>query len=89
LAAGVGAAQAAVPFDGERLQYAFALLRTAVLPSAQTSIEGGERRLGVWLGRLGAQAVDFSDRREGFRNLNTREEAAALERYWREGRGRL
>ena len=66
----------AVAHDGERRQPLFALYDRELAAEAACAAQGG---LGVaaWQDRLGATAVDFTDRRAHFANLNTLAELAA------------
>ena len=74
------AADIAVPFDGERLQPVFALVRCELAQSLADYLAGGDRKIDRWFGRHRLARVDFSDRPENFVNVNDPEERAALER---------
>ncbi|MEP7042298.1 MAG: molybdenum cofactor guanylyltransferase MobA [Dokdonella sp.] len=67
---------AAVAHDGERRQPLFALYRCELAASAAVAVDKGQ---GVWQWQtaIGACELDFSDRRQQFRNLNTPEDFAA------------
>ncbi len=73
------AAEIAVAHDGERLQPAHALLRRELCADLLTALELGERAIHRWYGQHRTVAVDFSDRREAFRSVNTEAEWQALE----------
>lgn len=79
LAAGIGDAEVALPDDGEHRQHAFALLKSGLRPRFSACLEEGRRGLGRCFATLRTVTVDFSDRAQAFRNLNTDEELAALE----------
>jgi len=63
----------------ERLQPVFALLPRALLPSLETYLAAGERKIDRWYDRHKVALADFSDRPELFFNVNTPAEHAALE----------
>lgn len=75
LATGVAAtgASAAVVRSEGRLQSAFTLLRSGLLPSLERFLHGGDRKIGLWLEETQAVIVDFNNT-VGFTNINTREE---------------
>lgn len=56
----------------------FSLCKTSVLPHLQAYITRGERRVSAWQKSLRYVEVDFSDCSEGFINVNTLEDLAAL-----------
>ena len=60
-----------VAHDGERLQPVHALLRVDLLPDLQDFLAGGDRKIDRWYARHDFGEVDFSDRAEMFRNINT------------------
>jgi molybdopterin-guanine dinucleotide biosynthesis protein A len=62
--------------DGERDHPAIALVNRSVQPSLQEYLRSGERRVMVFMRQAGGHAVDFSDSKEAFSNLNTPEELA-------------
>lgn len=66
---------AVVAHDGERTQPLFALYARSLASSASQAIA---QRQGVWQWQtvIGARALDFSDRRQQFRNLNTPDDFA-------------
>lgn len=72
-------AEIAVPFDGERLQPVFALLRRELGDSLAAYLGGGDRKIDRWFAQHRLARVDFSDRPETFVNVNDPEERAALE----------
>lgn len=57
----------------------FSLCRKNVLPSLTEYLASGERRVSAWQKSLAYIEVDFSDVADVFINLNTPEDAAALE----------
>ena len=72
-------AELAVPFDGERLQPVFALVKTQLVDSLETYLAGGDRKIDRWFAQHRLARVDFSDRPETFVNVNDPDERAALE----------
>ena len=60
----------AVAHDGERLQPVHALLSVVLLPGLQAYLSGDERAARAWYARCGCIAVDFSDSRDCFFNIN-------------------
>ncbi|HUG97607.1 MAG TPA: molybdenum cofactor guanylyltransferase MobA [Gammaproteobacteria bacterium] len=72
-------AEIAVPFDGERLQPVFALVRRELGDSLAAYLGGGERKIDRWFAQHRLARVDFSDRPETFVNVNDPDERAALE----------
>lgn len=73
-------AELSVAHDGDRLQPVFALLSIRLLPSLRDYLERGERKIDRWFARHSMALTDFSDHPEMFRNINTPEELATLER---------
>jgi len=69
-----------VAHDGERMQPAFALLRREALPEIQSYLDGGDRKLGLWVKQQEPAIADFSDHPEAFINVNTPDEKARVER---------
>ncbi len=57
----------------------FSLCKKNVLPSLNTYLAYGERRVSAWQKSLAYIEVDFSDIADAFINLNTPEDLAALE----------
>jgi molybdenum cofactor guanylyltransferase len=72
-------AEIAVPFDGERLQPVFALVRRELADSLAAYLGGGDRKIDRWFAQHRLAQVDFSDRPENFVNVNDPGERAALE----------
>lgn len=62
--------------DGERDHPAIALVNRSVEPFLQRYLQSGERRVMVFMHQAGGHAVDFSDCRDAFINVNTLEELA-------------
>jgi molybdenum cofactor guanylyltransferase len=69
----------AVPFDGERLQPVFALVKRELADSLAAYLAGGDRKIDRWFAQHRLAQVDFSDRPENFVNVNDPDERAALE----------
>jgi molybdenum cofactor guanylyltransferase len=72
-------AEIAAPFDGERLQPVFALVRRELLASLAAYLGGGDRKIDRWFEQHKLARVDFSGLPETFVNVNDAEERAALE----------
>jgi molybdenum cofactor guanylyltransferase len=72
-------ADIAVASSDENTHPVFCLMKKSVLPSLQTYIESGERKVSTWQKSLKCVEVDFSDCDDAFTNLNTFEDLAALE----------
>jgi molybdenum cofactor guanylyltransferase len=72
-------AEIAVPFDGERLQPVFALVKQELLDSLTAYLGSGERKIDRWFAQHLLARADFSDRPESFVNVNDPDECAALE----------
>jgi len=68
-----------VAHDGERLQPVFALLATSLRQDLEAALAAGERKIARWYARHTLVAVDFSDARRMFDNLNTPEDLQAAE----------
>ncbi|MCI0654594.1 MAG: NTP transferase domain-containing protein, partial [Methylococcaceae bacterium] len=66
--------------DGERLHPVFLLLDRRLKDDLKVYLERGERKIDRWFMQHRWKAVDFSDRPGVFRNVNTPDELAALER---------
>jgi len=62
--------------DGERDHPTIALIHRSVQPLLQDYLKSGERRVMVFMQLAGGHAVDFSDCKEAFVNVNTPEELA-------------
>ena len=79
LVAGLGDADIAVAYDGERLHPVVALIRTALADDLAAALAGGERKIDRWYARHAWRRVDFSDCPAAFANLNTDDERQRLE----------
>lgn len=64
--------------NGETHQV-FCLCKKTVLPSLTAYLASGERKVSTWQKNQKYVEVDFSDNPDGFTNLNTFEDLAALE----------
>lgn len=62
--------------DGERDHPAIALVHRSVLPFLQDYLANGERRVMVFMRQAGGHAVDFSDVKFAFTNVNTPDDLA-------------
>lgn len=62
--------------DGERDHPTIALVNRAIEPLLLEYLQAGERRVMAFMRLAGGHAVDFSDRKEAFINVNTPEELA-------------
>ncbi|HAU5609599.1 molybdenum cofactor guanylyltransferase MobA [Citrobacter koseri] len=62
--------------DGERDHPTIALVNRSVVPFLQEYLRSGERRVMVFMRQAGGHAVDFSDFKQAFVNVNTPEELA-------------
>lgn len=62
--------------DGERDHPTIALVNRSVQPLLQDYLQSGERRVMVFMRLAGGHAVDFSDQKDAFVNVNTPEELA-------------
>lgn len=71
-------AELATAFCG-RLQPVFVLLRRHLLDDLRAALTAGERKIDRWYATRRMVQVDFSDRPEGFLNINTPEQQAELE----------
>ncbi len=69
----------AVAHDGERTQYAFALVGVRCLDSLEACLASGERSLRGWFAGQAHALADFSDQPEAFVNINRREDLIRLE----------
>lgn len=72
-------AELAVPFDGERLQPVFALVRRELADSLAAYLAGGDRKIDLWFARHRLARADCSDWPDTFINVNDPDERAALE----------
>ena len=68
--------------DGERDHPTIALVNRAIEPLLLEYLQAGERRVMVFMRLAGGHAVDFSDHKDAFVNVNTPEELAR----WQEKR---
>ena len=73
------ASKVAVAHDGHRLQPVFSLVNTCCRPDLEIFLKDGGRKIDLWLDRQAWQSVDFSDRSDMFRNVNTPEELQEAE----------
>jgi molybdopterin-guanine dinucleotide biosynthesis protein A len=71
-------ADVAVAFDGARLHPVFLAIKTDLKKSLQNYLDGGHRKMMVWLAQQNLVQVDFSNEPEIFRNINTLDELAGL-----------
>ncbi|EDX7838916.1 molybdenum cofactor guanylyltransferase MobA [Salmonella enterica] len=62
--------------DGERDHPTIALINRSVQPQLTAYLQAGERRVMIFMRQAGGHAVDFSDCKEAFVNVNTPEELA-------------
>lgn len=72
------ACAAVYPHDGERAQYLFVLVRTAVCASLTSYLEGGSRSVHGWLEVIGGRAVGMPELAKSFVNVNTTDALATL-----------
>lgn len=73
-------AEACVAHDGVWLNPVFAVLDCGIADSLQAYMARGERKIDLWLKQHKLAIVDFSADPDLFRNANTPEELAALEK---------
>lgn len=64
----------AVAKTGDQPHPVFALVRRTVLPSLESFLKGGGRKIDAWYSSLKVVEVSFDDEADAFRNINTREE---------------
>jgi molybdenum cofactor guanylyltransferase len=69
-----GEGELAVAHDGKRLQPVHALIPVALRVDLEAFLARGGRKVELWLARHRVAMVDFSDRRDGFLNLNRPED---------------
>ncbi len=69
-----------VAHDGERMQPVFALFRKQALADIQKYLNGGDRKLQLWVKQQEAAIADFSDHPEAFINVNTPDEKHRVEK---------
>ena len=72
-------AEISVAHDGRRLQPVFCLLKRSLLPSMRAYLESGERKIDRWFARHNMAITDFSDKRQAFININSREDIVRIE----------
>ena len=72
-------ADLAVAKTGAQAHPVFCLMRRAVLPSLQSFLGSGQRKIDRWYAQLQVEEVAFDDEADAFLNINTREELASLE----------
>jgi molybdenum cofactor guanylyltransferase len=73
-------AELAVAKTGAQAHPVFCLMRRGVLPSLRAFLGRGERKIDLWYAAHRVVEVAFDDEEEAFRNINTLEEKARLER---------
>lgn len=71
-------ADIAVAHDGEVYQPLFVMLRRELLPSLESFLDGGGRKVMHWYTQHSLSSVDFSDRKEDFVNVNQADQIADL-----------
>jgi len=72
-------AEIGVAHDGNRTHPVFSLVKTGLLPSLQTYLKSGERKIDRWFAQHKLQVVDCSDFAQSFVNINTEEELQRTE----------
>jgi molybdopterin-guanine dinucleotide biosynthesis protein A len=77
-------ADASIAHDGERMHPVFALLKRDLLPSLQSYLESGERKIDRWLNQHRLAVAYFRDEPEAFLNVNNPDDRQALESKLRE-----
>ncbi len=77
-------ADASIAHDGERMHPVFALLKRDLLPSLQSYLESGERKIDRWLNQHRLAVAYFRDEPEAFLNVNEPDDRQALESKLRE-----
>jgi molybdopterin-guanine dinucleotide biosynthesis protein A len=58
----------------------FALMRRDVMPGLASFLDAGGRKIDAWYAALAVAEVAFDDEADAFRNINTRDELAGIER---------
>ena len=71
----------AVAKTGEQAHPVFCLMRREVHASLAAFLATGQRKIDKWYATLAVAEVAFDDEPDAFRNINTREELAGLERH--------
>lgn len=72
-------ADVSVAHDGERMHPVFALLKRDLLPSLQSYLQSGGRKIDRWLNQHRLAVAYFRDKPEAFLNVNNPEDREALE----------
>jgi len=65
--------------DGERDHPAIALVNRVVISELETYLAAGERRVMVFMRKMGGHSVDFSDVKSAFINVNTLSDLQSME----------
>ncbi|WP_395278906.1 molybdenum cofactor guanylyltransferase MobA [Enterobacter bugandensis] len=65
--------------DGERDHPTIALINRSLIPAMSDYLASGERRVMVFMRKVGGHAVDFSDMKISFVNVNTIEDLQAMQ----------
>ncbi|MGR8933432.1 MAG: molybdenum cofactor guanylyltransferase MobA [Gammaproteobacteria bacterium] len=73
-------AECCAAFDGIRLHPVFLAMQAGLADSLETFLNGGQRKIGLWLEQRCFVHADFSNIPEIFINVNTLQELAELER---------
>lgn len=68
-----------VAHNGERLQPVYALIPVSLLANLEQYLETGARKIETWYRQNTMISVDFSDKPETFRNINTEEQRQIFE----------
>ncbi len=68
-----------VPHDGTRLQPLFGLYHRSLAADMRRFLHHGDRKLLLWLELQAFATADFSDRPEGFNNINAPEDLTKIE----------
>lgn len=69
-------ANLAIASANGRLHPVFCLCRTTLLPTLESHLQSGGRKVAQWCSEMGAVEVDFSDQAAAFGNLNTLDDLA-------------
>lgn len=73
-------AEIAVASDANRMQPVYALIPVSLAPSLKAFLASGERKIDRWYAEHRIALADFSDRPQGFANINSAEDSQLLER---------
>ena len=65
--------------DGERDHPTIALINRSLIPAMSDYLASGERRVMMFMRKVGGHAVDFSDMNTSFVNVNTIEDLQAMQ----------